>query len=252
MSDDMQLLIDLHLRNVRQGPGSDSATEMALALAEVQAQAGLQVADIGCGTGAATFCLARHLGGMVTAVDFLPDFLTELNKRAERLGLAEQIRTVEASMDALPFEDASFDVIWSEGAIYNMGFADGLKAWRRFLKPGGVLAVSELTWLTEQRPEPLTRHWNDAYPEVATAGQKIRDMETAGYAPIGYFPLGTESWMDTYYRPLQQSFADFLDRHDHSEQAKALVNAEQAEIALYETYSDYVSYGFYVARRLPD
>ncbi|EEX10037.1 methyltransferase type 11 [Ruegeria lacuscaerulensis ITI-1157] len=252
MTDDMRLLIDLHLPNDRQGPGSDAATQMALKLAGVQADPGLKIADIGCGTGAAAFCLARHLGASVTAVDFLPEFLTELNRRAQDLGLAARVQTLEASMEDLPFDDASLDVIWSEGAIYNMGFESGLTAWRRFLKPGGVLAVSELTWLTDQRPEPLTRHWDEAYPEVATAGRKIRQIETAGYEPVGYFPLGTDCWMENYYLPLQRSFPAFLDRHGHSEQAKALVDAEQAEIALYETYSDFVSYGFYVARRLPD
>lgn len=250
--DDMQLLIDLHLPNDRQGPGSVAATQLAISLAGLQGQSGLNVADIGCGTGAATFCLAQRLGGSVTAVDFLPEFLTELERRAARIGLADSVSTVVASMEQLPFEDAEFDVIWSEGAIYNMGFESGLRSWRQFVKPGGILAVSELTWLTDRRPAPLTQHWDAAYPEVATAGQKIQQIEAAGYVPIGYFPLGSECWMDTYYRPLQQNFPEFLDRNGHSERARALVAAEQAEIDLYETYADYVSYGFYVARRLLD
>lgn len=247
--DDLQLLIDLHLPNTRQGPGSDAATKLALTLAAVQGSSNLRIADIGCGTGAATFCLARNLRGHVSAVDCMPDFLAELNRRATREGLTEQIQTVAATMEHLPFEDAAFDMIWAEGSIYSMGFENGLEAWRRFLKPGGILAVSELTWLTRQRPAKLTDHWAKAYPEVATAGQKIRQIENAGYMPMGYFPLGSDCWLDNYYRPLQQSFPAFLDRHDHSAQAAALVASEEAEIALYETYSDYVSYGFYVARR---
>ena len=53
-----------------------------------------------------------------------------------------------------------------------MGFANGIRAWRRLLKPGGVLAVSELTWLKRERPAELTQHWMRAYPELDTASAK--------------------------------------------------------------------------------
>jgi SAM-dependent methyltransferase len=62
-----------------------------------------------------------------------------------------KITTLEKSMDALDFDDETFDIIWSEGAIYIMGFETGVKQWRNFLKPGGYLAVSEITWLTNKR-----------------------------------------------------------------------------------------------------
>ena len=61
------------------------------------------------------------------------------------------IETLAKSMDSLTFAEESLDLIWSEGAIYNMGFGKGIEAWRPFLRSGGVLAVSEITWL---RPNP--------------------------------------------------------------------------------------------------
>ncbi len=72
--------------------------------------------------------LAKALDASVTAVDFLPDFIHDLDIDAERENLGKQIGTLSASMDALPFEEQSFDAIWSEGAIYNIGFASGIKA----------------------------------------------------------------------------------------------------------------------------
>ncbi|MEZ5739065.1 MAG: class I SAM-dependent methyltransferase [Burkholderiaceae bacterium] len=150
--DDLQLLIDLHKHGMRQGPGGDQETRLAVALSGLKGMSHLSVADLGCGTGASTRILAGELDADVVAVDLFPAFLTKLNEYSRRAGLADRITTVCASMAALPFGEAAFDAIWSEGAIYNMGFAAGIKAWRRHLKPGGILAVSELTWLTDRRP----------------------------------------------------------------------------------------------------
>ena len=155
-------------------------------------------------------------------------------------------------MEALPFEEQAFDAIWSEGAVYNMGFAAGIAAWRRFLKPGGILAVSELTWLTGERPAELEEHWAAVYPEVATASAKLAVLETGGYAPIGYFPLPERCWLENYYRPMQARFDDFIARNGGSDAAQAIVAAEQTEIALYERYSAYYGYGYYLARRTAD
>ncbi len=248
--DDLQLLIDLHKNGTRQGPGGDHETSLAVALAGLMEATNLEVADIGCGTGASTLVLARELDAHITAVDLLPEFLAKLEEIAARAGVDDRITMLSASMDALPFEEGAYDAIWSEGAIYNMGFAAGIQAWRKYLKPNGIVAVSELTWLTDQRPEELQTHWEREYPEVGTASTKIAVLERLGFSPIGYFPLPEYCWLDNYYRPLQQRFSAFLDRHENSEAARAIVAAEESEIALYENYTDFVSYGYYIARKV--
>ena len=250
--DPTDLLIDLHLRQHRQGPGSDEATQRALALSGLETGRELKVADIGCGTGASTLVLAGALDADITAVDLFPAFLEQLQRRAEAAGVADRITCSAASMDDLNFDERALDAIWSEGAIYNIGFENGIRKWRRFLKPGGMLAVSELTWLTETRPSELTDHWNREYPQVATASEKMRQLEAAGYVPVGYFPLAKACWLDHYYRPIEAALDTFLERHSGEAMAQDIIDAEKAEIALYERYSDYVSYGFYIARRFDD
>jgi len=248
--DGYQLLIDLHRQGHRQGPGGDAETELALDLAKVDRAAPLKVADIGCGTGASTLVLARLLNARITAVDFLQDFLDVLEENAEKIGVADKISTLACSMDNLPFADRELDVIWSEGAIYNIGFEKGVAGWRRYLKPGGVLVASEITWITDSRPAELQEHWDSEYPEIDVASGKIRVLEKHGYSPVGYFVLPERCWMDAYYRPLQAGFEDFLNRNGNSEEARAIVVAEQREIDLYETYKAHISYGVYVARKL--
>lgn len=248
--DDMQILIDLHKDGARQGPGGDDETRLAVTLSGLRGKPDLKLADIGCGTGASTLVLAQELDAHITAVDFLPAFLEVLARAAADAGVAERITTLGQSMDALPFENEALDAIWSEGAIYNIGFEAGVAAWKRFLKPGGILAVSELTWLTSERPAALQAHWDGEYPEVDTASAKIAVLEKQGFSPVGYFSLPEHCWLDNYYRPMQQRFSGLLEAHNHSDAAKAIVAAEQVEIDLYEQNRAFVSYGYYVARKL--
>lgn len=248
--DNLHLLIDLHQANPRQGPGDDEQTALALRLTGLDPAAPLTVADIGCGTGASTLALAGLLPqSRVTAVDFLAPFLARLQHRCEAAGVSSHVTPLEASMESLPLGEGQFDLLWSEGAIYNMGFENGVKSWRRFLKPGGVLAVSELTWTTGHRPPELQAHWAREYPEVDTASAKIGVLERHGYSPLGYFVLPASCWLDNYYRPLQAGFGDFLSRHAHSEAARAVVSEHEQEIALYEKHKANYGYGFYVAQK---
>lgn len=250
--DSLQLLIDLHIDGKRQGPGGDAETRLAVTLSGLKGRRNLRIADIGCGTGASTLVLAKELDARITAVDFLPEFLAVLEGAAAKAGVADRITTLAQSMDALPFGQGEMDAIWSEGAIYNMGFEAGIAAWRRFLKPGGILAVSELTWLTHDRPAELQAHWDAEYPEVDTAAAKLALLERHGYSPVGYFALPEYCWLDNYYGPIQLRLGGFLESHNHSDAAKAIAAAEEVEIALYEQYRAFVSYGYYVARKVGD
>lgn len=89
--DDFQLLIDLHRPAKRQGPGGDAETKLAMELAGLDRSRPLKIADIGCGTGASTILLAKELDADITAVDFLPEFLDELQARAKEATLAKSI-----------------------------------------------------------------------------------------------------------------------------------------------------------------
>jgi len=150
--DDYKLIIDFHKNTARQGPGGEAETKRAMDLAMIDRSRPLKIADIGCGTGASTLVLAQESNAHITAVDFLPEFLDELLSRARIQGVIDKITTLACSMDSLPFSDEEFDVIWSEGAVYNIGFEAGISLWKRFLKPGGMIILSEIAWLSATRP----------------------------------------------------------------------------------------------------
>ena len=246
---ELDLIIDLHRGTSRQGPGSESATLKALRFINHSTTDKLQIADLGCGAGGQTLTLARHTNGEIIAVDLFPDFLEALDKKAEDLGLQQQINTLEASIEDLPFGNESLDIIWAEGAIYNIGFEKGIKDWKKYLKIGGYIAVSEITWITNQRPEAISSYWENAYPEIDVASKKISMLEDNGYSLVGYFYLDKKDWLDNYYDELRSKFPAFLSQHNHDELAQKVVRETEEEIKLYEAYQEYYSYGFYIARR---
>jgi ubiquinone/menaquinone biosynthesis C-methylase UbiE len=246
---ELELLVDLHQGAERQGPGSPATTLRAINYMNIENKKNLKITDIGCGTGAQTIVLAKNLEGQIVAVDLFPAFLEKLNSKSKLEGLDKKIITREMSMEALDFRDEEFDIIWSEGAIYNIGFEVGIKQWKKYLKPGGYLAVSEITWITHSRPNEIEEHWNNEYPEIDTASNKIRILEENGYTPVGYFILPEECWIDNYYNPIEERFDKFLNKHNNSDIAKKIVDAEKEEIKKYKKYKSYFSYGFYIAKR---
>lgn len=245
--DELALLIDLHLHNDRQGPGGEDETRRAIELARLDANALLRVADIGCGTGASTLVLAKALDAHVTAIDAAPAFIEKLRARADQEGLGDRIVARVGDMESLPFAEAEFDVIWSEAAIYNIGFENGVREWRRFLKRGGVLVVSELTWTTSTRPADVEAHWAAEYPGITTASANIHTLEEAGYSPIGFFFIPPACWMQNYYEPLRAAFPSFLERHERHEDASRIVDSEESEMALFEAGGQWYGYAFYIA-----
>jgi SAM-dependent methyltransferase len=244
------LMVDLHREGERQGPGSNDETLRALELTRLDGNAELNVADIGCGTGSATLVLASAMpNARISAVDLFPEFLEILKRRAVAAGYPGRIETLAESMDSLPFAEESLDLIWSEGAIYNIGFRKGVAAWRPFLKAGGVLAVSEITWLHADPAQEILEHWNSEYPEIATATEKIATLESAGYDLVGYFVLPPNCWIDNYYDPMEQRIPGFLARHTDEPDAYQVVEMERHEAQLYRRFRDCFSYGFYVVRK---
>ena len=245
-------MVDLHINQERQGPGSKEATQLALDLSGLASMKNPKIADIGCGTGASSLQLAQTTSAQITAVDFLPEFIKSLDAKAQVHSLGGSINTLVGSMEKLTFDKGELDAIWSEGAIYNMGFKNGVTSWKPFLKPGGTLVVSEITWLTSSRPVSLEEYWKSEYPEIANASSKLKVLEETGYSPVAYFVLPNNCWLENYYDPLEKELPHFLERHDHSKQALEIASAEQKERELYQEFQSYYSYGVYIAKKNED
>lgn len=245
---DFSLICEYFSNIPRQGPGSPGVTVKALSFID-NLTPDSKIADIGCGTGGQTITLAENAPGTITAVDLFPDFIRILDKNAREAGLGDRITGVVGSMDELQFRDGELDLIWSEGAIYNIGFERGLNEWRRFLKPGGFIAVSEASWFTRERPAEIEEFWTDAYPGMDTIPNKVAQMQQAGYIPTAHFILPAECWTEHFYAPQRTAREKFLQKHAGNRAAGEFVASEIHEEALYDKYSGYYGYVFYIGRK---
>ena len=148
----MDYFLEIYGSLPRAGPGSDELTRRAFEMIPLLPESP-RILDVGCGPGMQTFELLRSCAGTVVALDFLPEMIDRVNTEADRQGVSDRLETVAQDMKEMTFPASSFDVIWSEGAIYNLGFEAGLREIRRFVRPGGYVAVSEAVWL---KPDPPT------------------------------------------------------------------------------------------------
>ncbi len=245
---DFTLIGDFFKGLERQGPGSEEITKLALQFAGALNQE-VHMADIGCGTGGQTFLLAKHTKGTIEAIDIMPDFIRSMKKNVSASEYADRITVTEGSMFELPYKEGEFDLIWAEGSIYHIGFQKGLQEFRKYLKPGGIIAVSEASWFTKEQPKEIFNFWNDNYPEIDIIGNKVKQMEDAGYKAIAHFVEPEECWWN-YFNPILEHIEDFLKEYPGNEHAKGLTEQFKGEIDLYRRYKEYYGYVFYIGQKV--
>jgi ubiquinone/menaquinone biosynthesis C-methylase UbiE len=245
---DFNLICEYFSYLERQGPGSPDVTIRALKFIDnLTAQS--RIADIGSGTGGQTIVLAQNTAGSITALDLYPGFINRLNEHAEELNLQDRVKGIVGTMDNLPFGNEELDLIWCEGAIYNIGFERGLTEWRKFLKPDGYIAVSEASWFTEERPAEIQQFWNNIYPEIDTIPNCAAKIQKAGYIPVATFILPEHCWTEYFYAPQATAREAFLEKHVGNKTAEEFIANERREERMYQKYKAYYGYVFYIGKR---
>ncbi len=246
---DLELICEYFANLERQGPGSPEVTEKALSFIDNLNNQSF-IADIGCGSGGQTMVLARNAPGNIAGIDLFPAFIDLFNRNAEKLNIQDRVKGMVGSMDNLPFQEEELDLMWSEGAIYNIGFERGLNEWRKFLKPGGYMAVSEASWFTEERPAEIEAFWMDAYPEIDTIPNKVAQMQKAGFIPAATFILPENCWTEHFYAPQVDAEKLFLEKNAGNKAAVELVANQRHEARMYDTYKAYYGYAFYIGKKI--
>ena len=209
----------------RLGPGNAESLRWALGVAGIGV--GATVLDAGCGTGADLGVLQAAVPqGRVIGLDAEPAFVARAQARFPRL-------RIETGDMADP-PGGPFDMIWSAGAVYNLGVTRALTVWRDHLQPAGKVAFSDLRWRTEAPPEAAVAFWKADGVTVSSAEALEQEVVAAGYRVLGARWLGTPGWA-SYYGPLEVALDGFTGDPGVAEHLRA-------EIALWRTHG--VSYGY--------
>jgi ubiquinone/menaquinone biosynthesis C-methylase UbiE len=244
----MEMLFEIHQGLPREGPGNSESTLRALSmLGDIPENP--RILDIGCGPGQQTFDLLTSVSGNVTALDFHYPYLRILGDRADDKMMDRQVTCVQADMVSLPFHKRSFDILWAEGSIYIVGFYRGLRMWRRFLKPGGYMVASELTWLQSRTPAMVRAFWEKNYPDMRDVQGNLEQARRAGFCTVGHFTLPESAWWKDYYLHLEKRLSTLVESYSDHPEALDMLREEQKEIDLYRSYSDYYGYVFYVLQK---
>ncbi len=230
----------------RAGPGSNELTRRAFGMMSHVPESP-RILDIGCGPGMQSIELLMATTGTVVALDLLPEMIDRVKARAERAGLSDRLETFEMDMKEMAFPESSFDVVWSEGSIYFLGFEAGLKKVKEFVKPGGYIAVSEAVWLKPDPPPEVLDFWRD-YPEIDTLATKLEVIKRIGYEVVGHFIFPPTAWTEQYYDPMEERIAEIADSWGGIPDAKAVLEEARNEISIFRQHADYFSYAFFVMR----
>lgn len=233
----------------RQGPGDKNSTLQAAGLI-TQIPALPNILDVGCGTGKQTLELANNFDGKITAIDNHQPFLDELAKKAKQSGLADKITCLNADMLNPSFVDDQYDLIWAEGSIFIIGFKEGLKSFRKLLKPDGYIAMTEVSWFKVSPPKELEDFWNSEYPDINTIENNLDIIHSLGYKIVDHFKLPDSAWLDDYYNPLETKLKRLRNKYEQEKEALELIETLQHEIDIFHEYSSYYGYVFYIAQKI--
>lgn len=242
----MSIFFEIHKDNPREGPGDNESTQQAFRMIpDLTAQP--NILDMGCGPGMQTLELARISNGFITALDNHQPFLDQLDRRVQKAGLQDRIEIVNQSMFSLDLPEKRFDLIWSEGAIFIPGFQKGLEDWKIYLKPGGYLAASELTWIKAAPPAEIKAYFALNYPPMLDISSSLQIIKETGYQEIGHFTLPEQAWWN-YYDPVARRVIRLKEKYAGDAEAIEELKAHDLEVEMYRQYHEYYGYVFFVMR----
>lgn len=229
----------------RQGPGNRESAARALAICR-DLPAAPDILDLGCGVGAQTIHLAELTSGSIVAVDSHPAAIERLARAVADKGLSSRVRPIVGDMAATGLAPASFDLVWSEGAFYNIGIEKALRVCRPLLRPGGYMAFTDAVWTTDDPPAELRGHFD--YPEMGRVADIVATAVRCGYEVLGHFPIPPEAWWDDFYSPMEKRIAalelKYADDHEALEALAEVAREPEMHRRLCASYD----YEFFVVR----
>ncbi len=133
---DLAPVDEFHIR------GREATIELAN---RVSLQPGLHVLDVGCGLGGSARYLASEHGCYATGIDLTKEYVEVATALADLVGLKDRVEFRQSSALTIPFDNNSFDVVWTEHVQMNISDKRAFYTEiARVLKPGGRLLFHDI------------------------------------------------------------------------------------------------------------
>ncbi len=224
----------LHNELPREGPGEPDDVRWAVDCARVKP--GARILDAGSGPGGDIGTLLEVEGAHVTAVDAHGPFVAAIRDRFP----PDRVTAVEGDMSV---QEGPFDFIWCAGALYFLGVAAGLAAFRGRLAVGGAIAFSEPCLFTDDASEEARAFW-EGYV-ARPRDELLEEVEAAGYRVLGDRRLSDAAW-EAYYAPLLERARRL--RGDAGPEVTPALDMAEAEASLWRKVKRETGYLLVVAR----
>ena len=232
----------------RQGPGDRTCAAKALGLCSALPPAPV-VLDLGCGVGGQTLHLTDLTSGAIVAFDSHAPSIERLKATVARPGLSQRVSPLVGDMANPGLRPASFDLVWSEGALYNIGIENALRICHGLLRPGGYLAFTDAVWRSENPPPEVKASFELDYPTMGSVPDVLAAIERCGFSLIGHFTLPDEAWWDDFYTPMEIRVEQLRGKYAADDEALAVLDQIAQEPAMHRRHSDHYAYEFFVVRR---
>lgn len=232
----------------RQGPGNRACAARAIGLCRDLPDFPA-ILDLGCGVGGQTFQLAEMLSGSIVAVDNHAPSIERLRTAIARNGLSQRISAIVGDMAHLGQKRGSFDLIWSEGALYNIGLVNALHVCHGLLRPGGHLAFTDAIWRKENPPPEVKACFALDYPTMGSLENDLASIQNCGFEINGHFTLPDEAWWDDFYTPMETRIVELRSKYASDLEASTILDQLAEEPAMHLRFSEFYAYEFFVARR---
>jgi len=235
----------------RQGPGNRDCAARALRLCR-ELPPSPAIVDLGCGVGGQTLELAELLASAsIVAIDVHAPSIERLQTAIAGRGLERRVNAIVGDMACLEQSPGSFDLIWSEGALYNIGLRDALRLCHDLLHPGGYLAFTDAVWRKNDPPAEVKASFDLDYPAMGWLVDDLAAIQDSGFDLVGHFTLPDEAWWDEFYTPMENRIAELRGKYANDVEALAILDQIAREPEMHRCHSDFYAYEFFVARRLP-
>jgi SAM-dependent methyltransferase len=243
-----EIFFEVYENLPRQGPGNRTCAVRALGFCRELPESPA-VLDLGCGVGGQTLQLAELTSGSIVAIDSHAPSIERLKAAVAERGLSQRVDALIGDIAGPGLPLGGFDLVWSEGALYNIGLREALGVCHGLLRPGGYLAFTDAVWRKENPPPEVKAGFELDYPTMGWLDDDVAAILDCGFELVGHFTLPDEAWWDDFYRPMERRIAELRVKYAADAEASAILDQIAEEPEMHRRYSDVYAYEFFVARR---